>query len=355
MADNLYKRGRIYYYNFTFDGKRYNASTGCEYKSQALRVLRQRMADVYEGKFTPTSQKCIRFEELAAKFLKWSEVHRKGTHRRDKLVVKNILPFFENSRIDKIRAKDISDYMLERREDVSSATVNREVQTLRRMYSLAITWDLINFNPATSKLITYFKEPPKTHRWVRPDEINALLSECKGKIEHLYGIIMVAVHTGLRKSEIFKLKWEHIELKYLRITVKHAKHHRNRYIPLNKEIYHVLDEIPRIGEYVFSHKDGVPIGRVDRSLATAVKKAGIKKCTLHDFRATWATELLSEGEDIETVRQLGGWRDYSTILRYLEAIPERTKQANDRLLGKYKSRHFSRHTKSAKKEPTVKS
>jgi len=105
--------------------------------------------------------------------------------------------------------------------------------------------------------------------------------------------------------------------------------------------------VPRRGKYVFCHEDGSPLSRVDKSLATAVKQAGIQKCTLHDFRATWATELLASGEDIETVRQLGGWRDYTTVLRYLEAIPERKKAACNRLLGKYESRHFSRHLKVA--------
>ena len=62
---------------------------------------------------------------------------------------------------------------------------------------------------------------------------------------------------------------------------------------------------------------------------------------------------LADGEDIETVRQLGGWRDYSTVLRYVEAIPERRKAAADRQLGKYQSRHFSRQLGIAKKSSDV--
>ena len=60
-----------------------------------------------------------------------------------------------------------------------------------------------------------------------------------------------------------------------------------------------------------------------------------------------ATGLLAAGEDIETGRKLGGWRDYTTILRYLEAIPERQKSACNKLMGKYESRHFSRPLKKA--------
>ena len=125
------------------------------------------------------------------------------------------------------------------------------------------------------------------------------------------------------------------------VIIKHTKYYRNRYVPLNDEVIPVLKyEVPKRGEYVFSHLDGSPLKRVDKSLATAVKGAGIQKCTLHDFRATWATELLASVEDIETVRKLGGWKDYTTILRYLEAILERQKTACNKLMGKYESRHL---------------
>lgn len=97
--------------------------------------------------------------------------------------------------------------------------------------------------------------------------------------------------------------------------------------------------MPKHDEYGFSHRDGSPLTRVNKSLSKAVKNAGIKKCTLRDFRSTWATELLASEEDIETVRKLDSWRDYTTILRYLEAIPERQKSARNKLMGKYESRH----------------
>jgi len=165
------------------------------------------------------------------------------------------------------------------------------------------------------------------------------LEHCRGKLQHLGAIILVAVHTGMRKSELFGLKWEHVDLENQVIVVKHAKHYRNRYLPLNEDVIGVLGNLKGgSGEFVFSHSDGNPYTRVDKALATAVRLAGIQKCTLHDFRATWATELLASGADIETVRHLGGWRDYTTILRYLEAIPERHQGGCNRLLGKYESR-----------------
>jgi len=346
MARNLYKRGRFYYYDFTFEGKRFNASTGCDQWALAQIVLRKKMVEVVEGKVRPTKNK-MKFNELKSMFLEWSKNHRKGTYNRDLQAVNHLSKFFDKLCLEEIKPIVIEKYMQQRHQLVQGSTVNREVQTLRRMFNLAVTWGLADSNPAESGKIVYFPEPPKTHRWVRPNEVNLLLQQCSGKLSHLYHIILVAVHTGMRKSELFKLKWKYVDLENRQLTIKHTKHHQNRYIPLNDDVVGVLYSLRRRGEFVFCHDDGSPLSRVDKSLATAVKQAGIEKCTLHDFRATWATELLAAGEDIETVRVLGGWRDYTTILRYLEAIPERKKAASDRLLGKYESRHYSRHLKVA--------
>ena len=345
MARNLYKRGRFYYYDFTFEGKRYNASTGCDHHGLAQIVLRKKMTEVAEGKHRPHKNK-RKFQELANMFLTWSQKHRPGTYRRDLQAVNHLKRFFDKLCLEEIKPVELEKYMQQRRKLVKGSTVNREVQTLRRMFNLAVSWGITEQNPAKSGQVVYFPEPPKTHRWVRPDEVNLLLEQCTGKLSHLYHIILVAVHTGMRKSELFKLRWEYVDLDNCQLTIKHTKHNQNRYIPLNDDVIGVLYSIKRRGAYVFCHDNGSPLSRVDKSLATAVKQAGIKKCTLHDFRATWATELLAAGEDIETVRQLGGWRDYTTILRYLEAIPERKKAACNRLLGKY-ARHYSRQLKVA--------
>jgi integrase len=305
MASNLYKRGRVYYYNFTFEGVRYNASTGCRYYSQAILVLKKKMAAVVDGKIRPNKSRQLRFDELSTRFLKWSKDHRQGTFRRDVLSVKHLNLFFGRCWIEEINPADVETYMSERKVLVKGSTVNREVQLLRRIYNLAIIWKLVDSNPAQSPFVKYFPEPPKTHRWVRPDEVNALLKVCIGKLKHLYAIILFAVHTGMRKSELFNLKWQYVDMVNRRITIKHAKHFQNRYIPMNDDVLDLLlHDVSKRSEYVFTHLDGRPFTRADKSLATAVKKSGIQKCTLHDFRATWATELLSDGEDIETVRQV---------------------------------------------------
>ncbi len=312
------------------------------------------MAEIIYAKNRPNKRNHLKFDELTKQFLEWSRDHRKGTYRRDIQIVKHLNRFFDKVWIDSITPIEIEKYMKQRRRAVSGSTVNREVQTLRRIFNLAISWKLIETNPAKSGNVSFYPEPPKTHPWVRPEEVNLLLRECDEKLRHLYGIILVAVHTGMRKSELFKLKWEHVDLVNGTLIIKHAKHYRNRYIHLNDEVVSILRyEVPKRGEYVFAHLYGMPLSRVDRSLATAVKSTSIQKSTLHDFRATWATELLASGEHIETLRKLGGWRDYTTILRYLEAIPERQKSACKKLMCKYESRHFSRQLKEVKKPENV--
>ncbi len=46
-------------------------------------------------------------------------------------------------------------------------------------------------------------------RVLNQDEINALLEACKGS--HIYPIIVTALHTGMRKSELLNLGWSDID------------------------------------------------------------------------------------------------------------------------------------------------
>ena len=129
MAGSLYKRERLYYYDFAFAGKRYNASPGYEYKSQAQIVLRKKLAEIIDGKCRPNKRNHLKFNELAKQFLEWGRDHRKGTYRRDIQIVKHLNRFFDKVWIENITPIEIEKYMKQRHRDVSSITVNREVQT----------------------------------------------------------------------------------------------------------------------------------------------------------------------------------------------------------------------------------
>jgi site-specific recombinase XerD len=56
-----------------------------------------------------------------------------------------------------------------------------------------------------------------------------------------------------------------------------------------------------------------------------------RKCGLHMLRRTFASRLLGSGVDIETVRELGGWADLTTVQRYVASTDDRKRAAVEKL------------------------
>jgi hypothetical protein len=69
---SLYQRGKSWYYNFTYRGKRYNACIGPVSKTRAKEVLAKIKADVIDGRYELPSRKLTPlFEDMASEYLKY--------------------------------------------------------------------------------------------------------------------------------------------------------------------------------------------------------------------------------------------------------------------------------------------
>ena len=126
----------------------------------------------------------------------------------------------------------IEKYKADRLQCVTPATVNRELACLKYMYTKAIEWEYVKTNPA--KTVKLLKEPPGRLRYLKPEEVDALLKACA---DHLRPIVVTALNTGMRKSEILNLKWNELDLGNRKITVANSKNNEKRVIPINETLY----------------------------------------------------------------------------------------------------------------------
>jgi len=143
-------------------------------------------------------------------------------------------------------------------------------------------------------------------------------------------VVIVLAWTGMRIGELVNLRWKDVdfEQRLIHIRVQESwkpKGRRDRAVPMTPAVQVALRTLP-IGEYVFAGPRG---GRLSdrctrRALQCDQRKLGTEIGDQHGFRRFFATTMLRNGVDVETVRQWGGWKSLKTMLRYLADL-----EAND--------------------------
>jgi integrase len=146
--------------------------------------------------------------------------------------------------------------------------------------------------------------------------------------DHLKPIVLLALNTGMRRGELFNLKWEdvHFAGQILTVVGETAKSGKTRHIPMNKEALSVLrdwHEQRKESELVFPSADGGRLDNIKTSWEGLIKAAQIKNFRFHDLRHDFASKLVMAGVDLNTVRELLGHADIKMTLRYAHLAPEK--------------------------------
>jgi len=156
---------------------------------------------------------------------------------------------------------------------------------------------------------------------------------------YLMPLILIALKTGLRRSELFSLKWEDVafEENNNRIYVQgiNTKTSQGRTVPLNEEAVLILSEWKLFcddstvkAELVFPNPStGKQMKEVGSAWNRLLKKANIISFRFHDLRHTFASKLAKNSVDLNTIRELMGHSDITMTLRYAHLSPEHLSSA----------------------------
>jgi integrase len=227
----------------------------------------------------------------------------------------------------------VEDYKLRRLDSVIASTVNRELNTIKNLFRKAVQWDYLK--ESVAKATTWMKTSRGTFRFLSREEADLLLDIARrSDTQHLYPILAVALHTGMRRGEILRLQWEDVDFKKQRILVVsredgRTKNYESRSVPMSRFVMNALRKHPRRLDtpYVFCGPDGRPFHDVNSSFGKAVQRAGIPHVRFHDLRHTFASWLVMKGVDIRTVQELFGHKDIRMTMRYSHLAPDHMRRA----------------------------
>jgi len=349
---SLYKRGDVWWYKFRFAGQMIRESSKSESRTIAKEAERSRRRQLEESwnqikrrKLPPL------FSVAASEWLKTRTGIAPGTARSYQLAINHLTAFFGKQLLCDLSGSDVAEYQRARlRDGVSPRTVNLEVGVLRSILRRHRLWEAI------APDVDFLKEAPSPGRALSAEEETSLLDAAsKSRCRSLYPVVMLAINTGLRVSEIRGLGWNQVDLLGHTLTVGNSKTAAGtgRLIPLNGRALAVLMHWRGLftgaqpEHYVFPHeKYGLagdkrqpcawevdptqPMHRWKVAWENARAKAKVA-CRFHDLRHTFVSRLAESQASDSTIMALAGHVSRAMMERYSHIRMEAKRRAVDTL------------------------
>ena len=315
----IYKRGKYYWFDYTFKGKRIRRSLGVTDRKSAKELAAIYVEQIRKGELGVIDDKPILFEDAVKIYLEeYYKNHVSPTTFKTEQRRANLLSnYFKGKFLHEITTKMVERYINMRLQYVKPATINREIAFLKGLYRKFNEWQYLKFNPM--KEIRFLKEPPGRVRYLEEDELKRLFSALENFPLHFKAIVLLALYTGLRKGEILSLKWGDIDFNNEIITVTQTKNNERRVIPLNHQVIKILKKLPidLRSRYVFVNPHtGKPFVDVNRQWYKLLKIAGIEDFRFHDLRHTFASYLAMSGESPLVIKELLGHKSLAMTQKY---------------------------------------
>ena len=223
------------------------------------------------------------------------------------------------NKLSYLTKKHFENYRDERLKEVKSGTVHAEIMLLKRVYKVAIEqWGYgIIKNPLAS-IIAPAPHKPRKRRLTRKEQIDVCIAAKLQRNDYICSIIEFAIETGMRRSEILKLKWQDINLETGFALLYDTKNGEDRKVPLTLKCIQLLNQLSRSHEHVF------PISAtcLNQAWRRAVRKAEIKDLRFHDLRHEAVSRFFEMGMNIAEVALISGHKDVKQLFRYTHLNPE---------------------------------
>src|SRR5262245_9098372 len=265
----------LYYDQF---GKRHREKVGP--KGLAITAYQKRKTEIREGKFLPEKvnerRQAVLFEDMLTSYLEEYSKVNKRSYKTDLSLAVRLRRDFSGKTLQEITTQDVERLKGKLKEEMALATVNLHLALLKHVYTKAMEWGKVEKNPAKS--VKFFRTNNARVRYLTEEEEAQLKVVCPPA--H-WDKVVVALHTGMRRGEQFKLQWTTVNFHTGVLTIPRSKHGESRHIPMNEQVVEVLRNLPsRLkSPYVFPSLSGkTPLNAnnfINRVWRHLLQKAGI--------------------------------------------------------------------------------
>lgn len=320
----LYRRkdSPVWWMSFCVNNRQYQRSTGTADKKLAEAILAKVKTQVFEGKWFPELEKKpeYTFTDLYKRYAEWAEGRQKSWKGSRGHMARQLQRYFDNYLLNDFDVEIIEQFQSnELKRGLNAGGVNRLVSLLKAMFTKAVDWNMITEDVLKRvRKVKAIKGERKILRYLTIEECQRLIDSCDSILKP---VIVIALHTGMRRGEILNLKWTDIDMKHRFILLRDdsTKTSEKREIPISDTLFDTIRSLPRRldSDYIFNNisKD------FRKRFASALKRAKISNFRFHDLRHTFASHLVMAGVDITTVSKLLGHKSLTMTLRYAHLAP----------------------------------
>ncbi|RKG46444.1 DUF4102 domain-containing protein [Acinetobacter cumulans] len=313
---------KSWHYRYSLDGKQERLVLG-RYPDLSLkdaRQLRDESASMVAKGFSPKKEKNkpqgVLFKDYGERYLK--EViskERKNPYNMVLCLNNDIYPMVGHIALDKISVDDVRRVIWRKKEQGYDAAANQVRGLLKRMFDYAMTLGLVPYNPVLAIPTRHIYKAVPRNRYLSISEIRiyytTLLNSRIYRPRKLG--LLLSLLTLVRKSELLRAKWEHIDFEQRLWLIPETKadsatgHSREMVVYMSDQVIEIFKELKTIAgnePYVFvGRKSGTHISHnaFNTAQKSALKLTEIPDFTVHDLRRTASTHLNEQGFNSDAI------------------------------------------------------
>lgn len=337
---HAFERRGVVYVSGSVNGRRYRLSTGKQASSPNLKWVDANWKACIESILS--SEEVVRVGKEETVKEKFASYGRKsldansGTRREltnkeyNNVFEKRIVPFFGEMDIKSILSTDLKRWQSALvKEGLSGGRIQNIRSVFYSILSDAVLDGIIPNNPFDN-IQTVTKEDPEINPFTL-NEVEMLINTAQGWFKNM---LILAFFTGMRTGEMMALRWEHIDFDKDLIRVRLSRRSGITSKPKTRSSIRDIIMLPRVKEAlkqqflltglknkdVFLTQQGISgfqfaNALTERHWHPLCQKMGLEKRDFYHTRHTFATLMISHGEDILWVANTMGHKDITMVMK----------------------------------------
>ncbi len=288
-------------------------SFGTKGEAQSWARQQEALLDTGDGVASVNSQRRLTVRGLLDRYIETVTSRKRGVASETLRLRKMQRSPMCDVAVQSLTPATISAYRDERMLVAKAGTVRRELATLRHALDVARKeWGVtLASNPA--RLVSLPIVNDARERRLNSGELERLVEALRTtRNPEVQPVILLAIETGLRRSELLDLQWRHISFQSRTAHIPHTKTGIARTIPLTDEALALLRSLPLSDDRVFS----LSANAFRQAWERLRSRAGLVDLRFHDLRHEAISRFCELGLSIPEVAAISGHRDPRMLLRY---------------------------------------